>query len=443
MRHSIWSRTLARAALRIALMVAVCLGAASRAAADEPGRSTPYSGDLSSRSTLTGDWGGSRNELAGKGFTFDASLTQIGQKVVEGGKVNSWENAGRANLTVGMDSRKMGLWQGGFLTVEIEGNWGQAANLDTGALMTVNTNHAFPVVGDTLVALPALSLRQVVSADYSVVIGKLDTIATGDLNALAHGKGDDQFMNLAFNINPVLIMTVPYSTLGAGVVYLPAMDPGAIVASLSLVSSVGEANSSGFAELSADALTLTGEARWRTGFFGHTGHQLVGFTWSNKEFSSLDQRLGDYQQGGQIAKKQGSWALIYNFDQYLYEPQPGAGAGVGVFGRLGVSDGNPNPARTFVSLGLGGKGVASRLHDDFGLAAYYLDVTSPKFTDLNPAQPFLQDEYGIEAFYGFALAPWAVLTVDAQVVRPSQDMTRTGLKVNTATVLGLRLRLAF
>jgi porin len=443
MRQRLSPSKLAPAVLRTALGVIVFHAAAFPVAAEETGRSNPYSGEFPARSTLTGDWGGSRNDLAGKGITFDASLTQTGQKVVDGGKVNSWRNEGRGNLTVGMDTAKMGLWQGGFLTVELEGNWGQAVNLDTGALMTVNTNHAFPVVAATVFAVPAVSLRQWLSKDYSVAIGKLDTIATGDVNAFAHGKGDDQFMNLAFNINPVLIMTVPYSTLGAGVVYQPASDPGALVASLSLVSSVGEANTSGFSELSANALTLTGEVRWRTSFFGRTGHQLVGFTWSNKEFSSLDQRLGDYQATGQIAKKQGSWALIYNFDQYVYEAQYGPGTGVGIFGRLGISDGNPNPAKGFASLGLGGKGVPSRPRDEYGFAWYTLNVTSPKFTDVNPATPFLQDEQGVEAYYGFALTPWAVLTVDAQVVNPSQEATRAGQKVETATVFGARLRLAF
>ena len=45
-----------------------------------------YSGDLWSRSTLTGDWWGLRNQLAEKGVTFDLNITQVGQGVVAGGK---------------------------------------------------------------------------------------------------------------------------------------------------------------------------------------------------------------------------------------------------------------------------------------------------------------------------------------------------------------------
>jgi carbohydrate-selective porin OprB len=81
-----------------------------------------YSGNIWSRSTLTGDWGGARNDLAGKGIIFDMNLTQVGQGVTEGGKDKSWEYGGRGDLTVNVDTQKLGLWPGGFLTVEVEGN---------------------------------------------------------------------------------------------------------------------------------------------------------------------------------------------------------------------------------------------------------------------------------------------------------------------------------
>lgn len=33
---------------------------------------------------------------------------------------------------------------------------------------------------------------------------------------------------------------------------------------------------------------------------------------------------------------------------------------------------------------------------------------------------FLRDEYGFEAFYNFAITPWALLTPDIQIVRGAQ-----------------------
>ena len=47
-------------------------------AADAP-EPTPYSGDIWTRSTLTGDWGGYRNEWAAKGVTVDMSITKSGR----------------------------------------------------------------------------------------------------------------------------------------------------------------------------------------------------------------------------------------------------------------------------------------------------------------------------------------------------------------------------
>jgi porin len=53
--------------------------------AQEAPPANPYSGDFWTRSTMTGDWGGIRNQLAEKGVTLDLSVTQIGQGAVNGG----------------------------------------------------------------------------------------------------------------------------------------------------------------------------------------------------------------------------------------------------------------------------------------------------------------------------------------------------------------------
>ena len=52
--------------------------------AQDSSTKNPYSEDFWSRSTLTGDWGGLRTELAAKGVTLDMSITQVGQGVVGG-----------------------------------------------------------------------------------------------------------------------------------------------------------------------------------------------------------------------------------------------------------------------------------------------------------------------------------------------------------------------
>jgi porin len=419
----------------------------------------PYSGDLLSRSTLTGDWGGFRNEWAQKGITVDFNITQIGQGVVNGGKSGAWQYGGRGDLVINLDSQKLGLWPGGFFNLELEGNWALSVNRNTGALMPVNASQTIPLPPGDIFGVPAWNFAQFLSPYFGLTLGKFATITNtaGDMNEFAHGKGATQFLNMAFNFNPLLAFTVPYSTLGTGMVVLPTKDPKEAIISFSVLSSNGKPNTSGFDDLNGNAITVAGEGRVRTDFFGLTGHQLFGTTFSNKEFTSIDQRLGSIIETRAFRAEKGSWNIYYNFDQYLYEPKKGADQGIGLFGRLGVSDGNPNFMKFFGSFGVGGKGMfESRPHDQFGWGFYYIKIDNPQLQGPLQTTSFLRDEYGFEAFYNFAITPWALLTPDIQIVRGAQRdkvtitqgplgvLPRVDRKsISTSTVLGLRLQLVF
>jgi porin len=432
-----------RSAIVVSVLVLLCFSIGTPAGAEDR-----YSGDFFRRSTLTGDWGGARNDLAAKGITFDATLTQVGQGVVSGGKDGTWQYGGRGNLTGNLDTQKLGMWPGGFLTVELEGNFANSVNGNTGALMPANSSQLYPEPTGDNFNLPQLSFAQFVSPYAGLIFGKLDTISNGDDNEFAHGKGDTQFFNLAFNLNPTLAIAVPYSTLGAGIIVLPTKDPAAAIVTFSVVQANGTASTPGFDDLTTNKLTYAGEGRVRTGFFGLGGHQLVGGLYSNKEFTSIDQRLGFAVENRAFAKKDGSWAVYYNCDQFLYETSKDSGRGVGLFARFGASDGNPNLMHYFYSAGIGSTGlIPSRPNDRFGLGYYYLEVSSPEFQGPLRTRKFLRDEWGFEAFYNVALTPWLLLTPDIQVIGPSQKQRVISLvdrkSVDTAVALGFRLQVVF
>jgi porin len=426
----------------------------------------PYSGGIWTRSTLSGDWWGLRNDLAAKGVTLDMSLTQVAQGIVHGGKDTGWQyGGGRGDIILNLDTQKLGLWPGGFLNLEAEGNFIPADNLfkslngTTGALMFVNSSQAYPMPAGDNFNLPALNFSQFLSPYFGLTIGKYATLTShsGDMNEFAHGKGDTNFMNLALNINPVLLTTVPYSTLGTGLIVLPTKDPHQAVINFLVISSTGKASTSGFDDLDGNNLTFIGEGRVRTNLFGLTGHQVFGAAFSNRKFSSIDQSARFIFENGAFEKKKGSWNIHYNFDQYLYEPKKGAGEGIGVFGRFGVSDGNPNFMHTFYSLGIGGKGVIpNRERDRYGFGFYYINVNNPKLEGIFRTTELLRDEYGFEFFYNFAITPWLQLTPDIQIVRGAQkDEVSIGTgplgplpridkkSVGTSTILGLRLQMVF
>jgi porin len=416
---------------------------------------TPYSGDIWTRSTLTGDWGGLRNQLAEKGVTLDLSVTQSGQGVVNGGKSGAWQYGGRGDIILNLDSQKLGLWPGAFLNLEADGNWASAVNANTGALMPVNNSQILPLPGENF-DLISLNFSQFLSPYFGLTFGKYATITatSGDMNEFAHGKGDTQFMNMALNFNPLMALTVPYSTLGTGLIVLPTKDPKEAIVTVMVLQANGQPNTSGFGDLDGNKITLAAEGRVRTDFFNLTGHQLFGTTFSNKKFTSIDQRLGSIVETRALDGKKGSWNLYYNFDQYLYEPKKGADRGVGLFGRLSVSDGDPNLMKFFGSFGVGGKGVFdSRPQDQFGLGYYFINIANPTIQGPLQTRSFLRDEHGFEAYYNFAITPWLKLTPDIQIVRGAQKdeialgspipVVTSRESIGTSTVLGLRLQMVF
>jgi porin len=428
-------------------------------AGDAP-QPTPYSGEIWNRSTLTGDWGGLRNEWAAKGVTIDMSVTQVAQGVVDGGKNGAWEYGGRGDLILNLDSGNLGLWPGGFFNFEMEGNSASAINGKTGALMPVNSNQLFPLPPGDIFGVPAWNFTQFLSPYFGLSIGKFATITAnaGDMNEFAHGKGDSNFMNMALNVNPLVAFTVPYSTLGTGIIVLPTKDPKEAVVSLFLMSASGNPTVSGVDDLNDDNLLVSAEGRVRTNFFDLTGHQLFGTTFSNKKFTSIDQRLDrDVIANQNLQGKKGSWNIHYNFDQYLYQPKKDTDQGIGIFMRLGVADGNPNFMKFFSSFGVGGKGIfESRPNDKFGLGYYFINISNPTIQGPLRTRTLLRDEYGFEAFYNVAVTRWLLLTPDLQVIRGAQKdkislvqgplglLPRIDKKsIGTATVLGIRAQVQF
>ena len=412
-----------------------------------------YSGDFLNRSTLTGDWGGARNELATKGITIDLGLTQVEQSVTGGGKDSTWEYGGRGDLTVNIDTQKLGLWHGGLLTIDFQGNFSRSVNNNTGALMPVNSNQLYPMPNGDNLNLAQLSIAQSFSNYAGLILGKIEPSI--DANEFAAGLGDTQFLNDALTANPVTSLVTPFSTLGAVVNVSPTTHHNEAIIDFSILQTNGNANTSGFNDLSSNKLTFSGQGRVRTDFFGLTGHQLLGVEYSNQSFTSLGQNLRFIVVNRTVAKKDGSWDVYYNFDQYLYEPNKGSGQGAGVFGRLGASDGNPNPIHYFYSMGVGGKGIVpGRSNDRFGLGYYHITVSNINLQGvlLNPLlqnRSFLRNEDGFEAFYSVAITPWILLAPDIQVIRPAQKQkiaTTSPLSlqgINTATVLGVRLQMQF
>ena len=367
------------------------------AAEDTGGGEIRLGGPLGQRLKLTGDWGGKRDELAEKGVTINLDTVGVVQGVVDGGvrKHDRWGGSNALELKVNLD--QMGAMPGAFLDIKAEAKFGQFANADTGTIISPNADALFPMPLGNDVTLTSVVYTQFLSEQFGLFLGKLETLSNGDMNEFAQGRGEEQFMNTAFVLNPITLGTVPYAGLGGGAIVIPNEKTLWV---FSVIDKEGEANKSGFDTVFKDGTTLASELRFTTNFFDRPGHILVGGTWCN-EVTGFEDRLtaprasgplgGLFEEeegrpgGGTILPllrqllrltKEESWSVFANFDQYFYVEDAESRQGIGLFGRFGLSDGDPNILHHFYSIGLGGKGVIpGRDEDTFGIGYYYADIS--------------------------------------------------------------------
>jgi porin len=393
-----------------------------------------YRGDFWTRPAMTGDWGGLRNDLAQKGLTMELSYTQALQGNVAGGREFRWPSQASTDLTINLDTGKMGLWPGGYVKIRAENRFGHSANPDTGALLPANTDSLFPVPEEDATTLSEVTFTQFLSPKFAVTMGKFQP---RDSNVFASNE-TTQFMNMAFAFDPVIGTTVPLDFLGAGVIALPT---DWLTVTALVLDSEGQANTSGFDTAFDRGVTVVNGWEFTVKPFGQVGHQRFNWAWSDRRRAQFEQNyrliLRDLLLGlpPAIQRQDNDWAAWYDFDQYLYTVKDHPDRGFGVFGRVGFGNGTVNLAQNFYSVGVGGKGVISgRPNDRFGVGYYYLALSDhlPRFIRQRAA-----DEQGVEVFYNIAVTPWLTITPDLQVIDPASRHT------DTTVVAGVRVQIVF
>ena len=432
-----------------------------------------YAGDLWSRPRLTGDWFGGRDWLAKHGVTFDLDLTQVLQGV-SSGRSTGVSYDGIVNYEINTDTGKMGLWPGGFFKIQAYTTYGTTANIGSGAFVPVNVIGILPQPDDnTATALMNLTFAQFLSTWFGIAVGKFNTLS-GDDNAFAHNL-NTQFLNTALNFNPVLALA-PFSAYGGTLIFLPWK--GALF-TVSVIDPSGTGTNNDISQAFNDGVGVGSEGRVEIKPFGLVGHQDLGFYWADKTRLSVSQdpsniarllvakRFPRLQDPGpllrelierfrpdllapvQPAKTEGStWAVYYNFDQYLWSPEGHPDRGVGMFFRFGMSDGNPNPVRYAWNVGLQANGVIpSRPQDSIGLG-WARTQLSTEFV------PFIRQEFriglnlenAVELYYNAVLTPWLNLSASMQVVDSAVTKVRSSghlVDMPTSVVGGLRMYVRF
>jgi porin len=284
--------------------------------------------------------------------------------------------------------------------------------------------------------LTGFKVTQAFSESFAVFGGKLNLL-DGYLLNYGSGRGVDRFQNGALVFNTALARTAPYSTLGFGAAVLAEGEP---VLTLLVLDAVNHSTDSVFDEPFDQGVTILGEGRVRTSLLGMPGHQILGATWSSRQYTAIADTpflLLPPEVSTIPGRESGSWAFYYNFDQTLWVNEDDPTRTFGVFGQTGIADDTTSPLHWTVSFGVSGNVPWDvRPQDEFGLGYYYLGGSSDLQNALSPLVT-LGDGQGVELFYKINATKWMAIT-------PSIQWIQSGLEAfDDAVVVGLRGKLTF
>jgi porin len=377
-----------------------------------------------------------QKSLANAGVNLSFGVTEFGQGLAAGDGNYGVQFGGKADVLLGLDGGRLGLWNGFGVSAHLEQEFGQNANMQgDGSIVPVNTALALPLLGGSTTDL-SLNVSQKFGDNVSVSLGKFNMLDKLAATPLIGGGGETTFWNLGLaapisGVTPAYILggilsvkTTPATfTL---MVYDPrtAQDPHVV--------------DHPFAEGATTSLSATIPVP----LFGLSGFHTFRVAYSSAtglDFDTVGELLLPTGSGA-VDTKQGYYYGSYAFQQFLWQDPDKPNKGWGLFGQIAVSDGNPNPVSTSVFLGLGGS-TPGRLDDRWGVAWFDYMFSPQLETALNTALAAigqgLRDEKGLETYYDMAIADHIRFGPDAQVIWPGT------LGKATAIFLGARARLVF
>lgn len=468
--------------MRIILRTAACTGAllasalTSSVRAQQPTASSSYDGPLLDRSTLTGSWGGARDDLAAHGITVTPSLTQFYQGPFAGNTDHVFEYGGKADAFVNVDFAKLGLWDGFAMQVHGEYNFGKTPGAVGGTTFPNNTALTFPYQNQPGADLTSVFFSQRFGSNFTIAAGKMNLIDLyGNGQKFNGGRGIEGFWHIAFAAPPS--GTLPVAMFGS----IATLKADPLTFSLWVYDQRETLNRTGLEDPFSEGVSVRGSVELASKPFGLPRKDSVSAytsTYKGTDFTTLpdlgrfantpDFRAaliqafitrGNFGQDAQPflppallqqappSEKSGRYYFSYAFEQTLWQSPVDPTRAWGLFGQIAISDGNPNSTKWSVLGGVGGTSLfPDRPNDRFGVGAFYYGYSGLLKEKLDPLMT-LGDEYGIEAFYNVAVTKWFRVTADLQVIAPAIKAQvvapRTVVNNSTVAIVGLRGQITF
>ncbi len=398
-----------------------------------------YSGDIWTRPNLLGDWGGARTQLVERGITINLRFSQFYQGVSSGGVNTEFEYGGKIDYLLNLDGKKLGLWDGLFMTMHAETQFGQSIIADAGTLTLPNTSMMYPLPDYQGTAITGLLVTQMLSKNFALTAGKIHVVDLWSMTYPHTGGGLDGFMNTNM-IVPILpfVRWVNLSFMGAGGLVLT--DDGQVQGGLLVIDTQNVTTTSGFDDLFDNGAAVFGLWRFFFDVDGKPGSLLFAGGASSGDYDSLDKSDWGFVPGvGPIGKKKdGVWSISVCYDQVFWQAPDNDKKNLRLFTGWSVSDGNPSFGRWGGFVSVEGWGLLpNREKDRMGIGGFYNQL-STDFKDFTSVVGVdLRNLWGTEFYYNAEITPWLHLTPNLQVV---QNQNETD---DPAVIVGLRLVMEF
>lgn len=304
-------------------------------------------------------------------------------------------------------------------------------NAGDGSLLPLNTSMLLPSNGDEDFDL-SVNVAVKIGSRASLTFGKVNLLDLVAKTPIVGGGGLEGFQNIAIAAPPSGL--VPPSLLGA----MLSVPTGSGIYGFWVFDPANQTNKTTFERPFSTGVAFLASATFPVTIGGRTGFQNFKASVNTKTGTDLRDIPGLLLPPGIMVpgERKGAWNITYSFQQFLWENPEAKGKGWGLFGQIGVSDGNPTPLDWSGQIGLAGNLWTSRPDDRFGIACFRQSFSDVLVDSVAPTFA-LDDESGLEAFYTAQIGRALRLTADLQIIDPA-----SAARPN-AVVLGLRARAGF
>ncbi|MEM7138402.1 MAG: carbohydrate porin [Myxococcota bacterium] len=366
---------------------------------------------------MTGDWGGARSFLADHGVLFELVYTGEFFSAANGGDSSMpprLSGLGNVDVTLTLDTKGLGWWDGGTFFVYFENLHGNGNNVNNAAGGVLNTISSLEAPAFT--QLSAYYFQQVLfDGVWRLKAGKHDAnseFVASDITG--------EFINSTIS-SPVNILYPTFPDPGLG--FMTEVDPTSWMAILAGVYGA-ELDGESFRDqgLFSGNLLVMAEIDLTAAFFDrYAGTYRFGGWYSTLETPAVT--------GTDTFDNNYGWYLL--FDQPLYlekSASDSSGQGLNSYFEFSWTPNDRNQVATVLTAGVMYTGaIPKRDADELAFAFIVSDIAGPGFGN----------ETILEWFYKFFPTPWLAIQPDVQYV------LNAGGNGPNAVVMGMRGALTF